>query len=312
MDIGMSLFDLNVEQLEEALPIMAGADVKAIEVSFIPFTSSDDQLRDLSRRYAEAGVPWRSIHAQFGDAGDLGSAIEALRVHGVKGHRDIIERAEVVGARYIVVHPGRGMRDVSLIPAQEVSTRRSLEELVPLAEKAGVVLALENMLPKHSYEQAERQRALVDEFASPALQACFDSGHAHVGEGVTKVIEALGETIATVHMADNDTSRDLHLQPPYGTINWTQVFKGLDAAGYRDVLTVETRPWGAAQPSRLVLEVRALYNTAMGIEGAFPRLLRDERTGAWLRCRGCHHFWVETETGITCACDDPKLDYGDL
>ena len=308
MDIGMSLFDLDVAQLEQALPIMAAAGVKAVEVSFIPFASSDDQLRDLSRRYAEAGVPWRSIHAQFGDDGDLGSAIEALRVHGVKGHQDIISRAEVVGARYIVVHPGRGVRDVTRIPAQEVSTRRSLEELVPLAEKAGVVLALENMLPKHTYEQADRQRALVDEFASPALQTCFDSGHAHVGEGVPQVVKALGETIVTVHMADNDTSRDLHLQPPYGTINWTQVFKGLEAAGYRDVLTVETRPWGAAQPSRLVLEMQALYHTAMGTD-AFPRLLRDERTGAWLRCRGCHHFWVETATGITCACDDPPMDY---
>jgi sugar phosphate isomerase/epimerase len=309
MDIGMSLFNLYYERLIQALPIMASSGAKAVEVSYLPFTASDAQLGDLARQYAEAGLPWRSIHAQFGDAGDIGSAIEGLRRHGVEGHKDLIRRASVVGARYIVVHPGRGVHDVSRIPGQEVSTRRSLEELVPLAEEAGVVLALENMLPQHSYEHAERQRALVDEFNSPALRTCFDCGHAHVGEGVPHVVKALGETIVTVHLADNDTSSDLHLQPPYGTINWTHVFQGLEAAGYRDVLTVETQPWGKARPSRLVLELQALYNTAMKIEGALPRLLRDERTGAWLRCRGCNHFWVETAEGITCACDDEPLDY---
>jgi len=305
----MSLYDLTYEQLELALPLMAESGAKAIEVSFIPFAATDRQLEALSQRYAEVGVPWRSIHAQFGEEGDIGSAIEGLRQRGVAAHAELIRRAQVTGSRYLVVHPGRGVRDVSRIPAQEASTRRSLEELLPAAEREGVVLALENMLPQHPLEHAHRLRALVDEFGSPNLRTCFDCGHAHVGEGVPQVVKALGDSIATVHLADNDTSRDLHLQPPYGTINWSQVFQGLDAAGYHDTLVAETMPWGKARPSRLVLEMQALYNTAMSIEGALPRLVVDERTGGWVRCRGCHHFWVETATGITCACDDPPLDY---
>ncbi|NPV08191.1 MAG: sugar phosphate isomerase/epimerase [Anaerolineae bacterium] len=309
MDIGMSLFDLNYEQLGRALSIIADSGVRAIEVSFIPFTATDEQLRHLSRRYANAGAPWRSIHAQFGEDGDLGSTIESLRRHGVEVHKDLIRRAHVVDAPYIVVHPGRGVRDLTRIPAQEVSTRRSLEELVPLAEEAGVVLALENMLPHHSYEQSERMRALVEEFDSPALRTCFDSGHAHVGEGVPHVVQALGETIVTVHLADNDTSGDLHLQPPYGTINWAQVFRGLADAGFQGPMTVETRPWGASRPSRLVLELQALHHTSTGIEGALPQIRRDNGTGAWLRCPLCGHYTVETREGLSCACGEDKLDY---
>ena len=44
-------------------------------------------------------------------------------------------------------------------------------------------------------------------------------------------MEVLKDLIITFHLADNDGTRDMHLQPPYGTIPWDDflsVFRTMD------------------------------------------------------------------------------------
>ncbi len=80
-----------------------------------------------------------------------------------------------------------------------------LERCLPLAEKHGVVMALENhgRLPGHSYEIL----AILDRFSSPWLQCLFDCGNfmAHnmdEPEDPLRAYEALRGRIAHVHFKD--------------------------------------------------------------------------------------------------------------
>ncbi len=306
MDLAIALTPLDLPQLMEALPLVTGCGAVAVEIGWGVFCSTDEELRALARSYAEAGLPIRSIHAPFGDAGDLGAIEEEAREKALLAHEDIIHRAHLTGARYLVIHPGRGVRDPDVIPGMERSARASLEHLVPLAEAEGVVLALENMLPLHPLEHVADLAAVVQGFDSSALKVCLDTGHAHVGEGLPGVYETLSDLVVTVHLADNDTSGDQHLQPPYGTVDWGHFLPALERNGFRDPLTIETRPWAGAAAGRMILEVQALGNT-VGDGSALPRLATGERRECWLRCRRCGHFLVETAEGRSCACGEERV-----
>jgi len=303
--IAISIF--NSAELLEGLPQIEASGATAVEIGWSPFEEEDATLRLLRQQYAQAGVSIRSIHAPFGKAGDLAALDEAEREQALRAHENIIRRAHLVGATYIVIHPGAHLDDETLQTPMEEAARKSLARLVPVSEAEGVVLALENMLPHHPASDTEVLAAMVEEFASPALRVCFDTGHAHVGDGVMPVFRRLLPHIVTIHLTDNDTSHDQHLQAPYGTIDWSLFIPALEHSAYDEPVTIETRPWGGASPRRMVEEVTALFNSYAGNSGSQPLLPRlatnsSSSARALLRCPGCGHYLIETSEGLSCLC----------
>ena len=90
---------------------------------------------------------------------------------------------------------------------------------------------------------------------------CLDLGHAHITVGVHEAIATFGSRIASVHVHDNHGTKDEHLWPGDGNIDWTAAVQGL-----KDL----------ADPPAAVLEINSnLYDvhTAQAkIEAAFARL----------------------------------------
>ena len=118
--------------------------------------------------------------------------------------------------------------------------------LIPEAEKCGVTLALENMpsqgkptdIPTSAPEQLIEY---IDMMNSPNFKACFDTGHANVsGFGCGDYVKALGKRLVTLHIHDNDGTRDGHTCPTFGTVDWKDFFSSLSQVGYSGTLSLES------------------------------------------------------------------------
>ncbi len=129
------------------------------------------------------------------------------------------------------------------------AARRSLEELLPVAEQLGVVICLENIFqPCNTVDDV---LTLIGEFPSPWLGACFDVGHAYLmergmdvpgcvvpshWEGVCpvpwekNVLDRMLPHIVDCHLHDNNGDLDTHTIPGMGAIEWPEVISKLRSA----------------------------------------------------------------------------------
>jgi len=74
----------------------------------------------------------------------------------------------------------------------------------------------------------------------PQVGICLDLGHANVTVGVDAAIATMSNRIAQVHVHDNHGTKDDHLWPGDGTIEWPTTVQALK---------------GLAEPPSIVLEI---------------------------------------------------------
>ncbi len=204
---------------------------------------------------SEMGVKFVSMHAPCGGwTYDLSIPVAEQRPGILKAHIRGIEIASEFGCKTYTVHPGAYYNKAFHYPL-EILRRNSmemLENLLPYAEKNGVVIAVENSFePPNSPHEVV---GLIKPFASsPFIGACYDTGHANVmaatpgkqmdkyaayvrdawwEKGIIQEEDALGimsEYVVTTHIHDNDGYGDLHGMPFDGTIDWSALMPRLES-----------------------------------------------------------------------------------
>jgi sugar phosphate isomerase/epimerase len=287
----------NLDPSDQAVDDLAAMGVTAVE--FGPsFLLQEDEAALLSaaHRYRAAGIRFYSCHAPFGDEEELSQLDETGREGALSIHVQSLTRAALAGVECLVIHPGRRCPEAE-IPARRDRLYASLETLIPAAQRAGVHLALENMLPAHVGSRSADIRSIVDHFESPWLGVCFDTGHAHVNdEGVDAAFATLRDRIISFHLADNDGHKDQHSQPPYGTIDWSTFVPAFRAIGFARPVTVEAPPWGRASSGTLLRDIQGLF------AGELLTLTVGGRTARAI-CHRCGHYLFGTSEAPVCACD---------
>jgi sugar phosphate isomerase/epimerase len=154
----------------------------------------------------------------------------------LKGYVDLAAR---LAAEWVVVHGGYHFTsDVGL--RRQASIDR-LKRTVAYAEERGVLLLLENL-------NAEPERAevhympdnladTVDYFAqirSPNLKWAFTINHAHYDPvGIAGFVAGMDMSrFAEVRVADNNGLYELHMHPGTGTVDFVDMFRRIEAAGF--------------------------------------------------------------------------------
>jgi sugar phosphate isomerase/epimerase len=124
-----------------------------------------------------------------------------------------------------------------------------LKEIAPRAEKAGVILGLEN------YMSAEANLSLIERVGSPAVQVYYDVGNStDKGCDILKEIRLLGKRICEFHAKDADNMLGK------GRIDFKQVRLAMDDIDYRGWIQIE-----AAAPHSIMEDYRADLNYLRGI-----------------------------------------------
>ncbi len=81
---------------------------------------------------------------------------------------------------------------------------------------------------------------MLREVNSPGLQLLLDIGHLHVvKEDIPKSVLKMRDKIIHVHIHDNDSTRDAHLVPGEGNIDFKSIVKALREINYSGYLSAE-------------------------------------------------------------------------
>lgn len=180
------------------------------------------------------------------------------RLDAVDEVKHVLEIAERIPFRFLVQHLGAGRE--GLEPRRQEAAMNSLEHLCVFAKQRGVTIALENT-PGDFSSPTHLHEFIVDTHLRD-LRLCFDTGHAHLDDGVEAGFDAMRDFVATTHIHDNHGERDEHLFPYSGTINWDAALRALRSSS-------EDLP--------LVLEVREQAGDSQPLEKASAAFVRLER-----------------------------------
>lgn len=218
-----------------------------------------------------------TIHAPMRE-NVLGAPEENWRREKMGVMTQYLHFAAAIGARGMVIHP---VPNPIFVPDPERdelpqlitdATKRSLDELVPVAQAAGVRMLLEN-LPYHcSYPflHMRELRPLVDAYPEDAVGLVVDTGHAWTsGDDPAAEIHIAGSRLWGTHLQDVDAQdpQDNHWVPGQGGLNWDEIRGALEEVAYSGLWTFEVIvPRHDETPEELAQMTREVADR-WGIEG---------------------------------------------
>lgn len=146
--------------------------------------------------------------------------------------------ATAIPFEYLVVH--MGMPTTERVPPGDnnaEAAQRSLEDIVARAARVNVRVAIE-VIP-NALSTPEELAAWIEDLEDLDVGVCLDYGHAHLMGELADALDALSGHVWTTHVHDNGGTRDEHLAPYAGAIDWSAAMMGTQKIGYDGVLMFE-------------------------------------------------------------------------
>ena len=226
--------------------------------------------REFRQEVANAGLDFVDAHAPFRFDCDPLVPDPAIRPYMLAHLKYILHIVSDFGVKTCCVHIGNVLYPGYTAAQHRDAVCRTLDEVLPLAEKLDVTICLENIFrPINSVDDVI---FFNEKFRSEHLGACFDSGHANITEfgqkypdcpvykaykgweepprWDAKVLDRLLPYIVDCHLHDNDASADQHLLPGKGTIDWKTLVPKLLSAPRLKCIQSEVIPLRVQQPIR--------------------------------------------------------------
>lgn len=136
------------------------------------------------------------------------------------------------------------------------TSREAIKRLIPVAEKTGVVIAVENVW-NNLWVKPEYAANFTASFGSPWVKFYFDIGN-HVAYAPPQHwIRTLGKQIVKMHVKDykfdpKAPKKDGKCFAPVreGSVDWPEVRRAIEEVGYNGFLTVEGPPGNPEEASK--------------------------------------------------------------
>ena len=222
----------------------AGFD--AIEMQTI---ASADEAAEIKEAARTSGLRIHSVmnadHWRF----PLSSGDRDVVNRSVSGMEASLRNAALWGADAVLLVPAVVDQATSYRDAWARSQQVIRERLLPLARELKVTIAVEEVWNKFLLSPIEFAR-YVDELDSPWLKAYFDVGNVVFYGFPQDWIRTLGPRIAKVHLKDfrldRPNGRFAWTNIGDGDIDWLEVRRAFDDAGYTGFFTTEVAAGDAA------------------------------------------------------------------
>ena len=164
--------------------------------------------------------------------------------------KSVIEELKLCGQygiKIAVLHPTGGNAGELALPVSKQGIS-SLKKILKAAHKYGVKIALEN-LDAPNFEQFTY---LLDNVEDEYLGLCYDAGHHMLYRPDFDILANYGNRILAVHLHDNfmdwsygyDWTRDIHILPFDGKIDYKTVCSKIAKTGYNNVVMLELHKEG--------------------------------------------------------------------
>ncbi len=183
----------------------------------------------------------------------------AIREQGLRGLKLSLQEAGELGCKAVLLVPGVVNKDVSYAEAY-VRSQAAIREAIPLAEKAGAKIAIENVWNQFLLSPLECAR-FVDEIASPWVGWHFDIGNVITYGWPEQWVRILGKRILTLHIKEFSRKKQeaeglrkgFGVELGEGDVGWPAVMAALDEIGYQGWGVLEV-PGGDASRLKFLSE----------------------------------------------------------
>ncbi len=198
-----------------------------------------------------------------------------IRQRGLELATKMAEAAHDLGTENLLVVPGAvhipWRTDYEPV-ANDVCDKRAKEaiaKLLPLAEKLGVYLNIENIFFNGYLMTPGEMNAFVDGFQSKNVRVHFDTGNIMMFQYPEHWVANCGKRIKNVHLKEftkkgTDYSLESFRTLLDGTTNWPAVLEAFDQIGYRGYLTFEYFHPFAHYPEALIYQTSDALDRILG------------------------------------------------
>ncbi len=154
-------------------------------------------------------------------------------------------------AKWVIVHGGYNFTSDAAM--RKAAALARLARTVKLAEKSGVQLLLENLNGEperaevhYMPDTLEETQDFLRQLSSPNLKWSFTINHAHYDSlGIKGWVERMDmQLCGEVRVADNNGLYEIHMHPGTGTVDFLEMFRLIEGAGYRGPYTCG---WGTIE-----------------------------------------------------------------
>ena len=278
MKKGINIWSFTSGTLLDKFRLAADAGFEGVEVAIsdegeLGLDVTKEKLLEIRKAANDLGLEIYSVCNDLVWSNSLTSPDREERERAKRFVRRQLEVASILGADTILIVPGCvsasfapnfGVVDYDV--AYELA-RESITELIPDAEKYGVVIGVENVWNKFLLSPLE-MRTFIDSFDSPWVQSYFDVGNVMLTGYPEQWIKILGKRIKKVHFKEFRTAvgtLDGFVDLLAGDVNWNAVVAALESVGYDGWVTGEMIPAYAQHSEQII------YNTSNSIDKILGR-----------------------------------------
>lgn len=243
MKIGITQFALGKTSLGEILGLCQEAGYQAVELVFaedgrdLDVNLSEDELRQVKKRCAAAGVEISSLAALYADQGNLLSRKGEEREKRCRCLARSLQIAGVLGVGAVLLNPGPLTAEGTYEEAWE-DLRDALAGLVDLAQANQAVIGIENVWNKFLLSPLEA-RQFIDEVGSPWVGFYLDTANMMAYGYPEHWIRGLGQRIKRVHLKDFKRREHQFVNLLDGDTDWKAVMQELRQIRYNSTLIHE-------------------------------------------------------------------------
>lgn len=210
------------------------------------FLYSRPEIDQIAQWLSDFGLKLLDLHGTAGQEKCWYSLRESERLAGVELVENRLHMTAELGGQSVVMH-------IPDLPVGQDTTpqcdqlRRSLDALVPTIRRLGVRIAMENM-PNDDFRLL---RKLLADYGPEIVGICYDCGHGNMDQrrGLDH-LETVKDRLIAMHLHDNDGTRDQHLVPFTGTVDFPRLAAILASSSYRGCISMESSLKNLPDPAK--------------------------------------------------------------
>lgn len=255
-------------------------EIKGVGFENIMLAFKDTEVEESILEATKVGLNIPYVHLSTREANSLwvNSPINIKYVSKLKKEIDLCAKYNIPIA---VMHPIAGnpnTRPVGVNP----KGLESIKDVVSYAKEKGVMLAIENV----DRESLDYLNYILKNISKEDLGFCYDVGHNYLYYPEIDILEQNADRVIAVHLHDNlmdykqydDYTKDKHMLPFDGNINYEKVCDGLAKSSYNNVIMVEVNKKNLANPDKYsVLTLSEFLARAKNRAEILEKMIKEKR-----------------------------------
>lgn len=189
---------------------LAGKGVKSLELMFYPghlwIHDRPETLRNLQQEIERSGMTLVTVNTPNIDV-NIAAATEEMRKYSIKLNIEYLRLAGELGAEALILGPGKP-NPLFPLPRQimEGYFFQALDELLPVADRTGVQIWVENM-PFAFLPEADALMTSLDRYGADEIGVVYDVANAHfIAEDPVAGCDRVGSRLKLIHISDTNQS----------------------------------------------------------------------------------------------------------